>query len=403
MWLIAVVLGLCSTLFFLQGISNPSLRIFDEEKYVDPANAMLTSTTDTSPDGPPLGKLILAGSISLLGDNSLGWRAASALFGGLVVAGVFVLGKLLLNDTALALAAVAISIFNNFLFVFSRSAMMDIFFFAFALWSVVTFVAAVNVDGLRIRQRRLLLACTGLLLGLSGACKWNAVDELCVFLAISVGLFLASRRKANNLEIARCLENMRKAGVFWIMFSLLLLPALPYVLSFWPYCRMLRLPFSWSEFAALHAYIWRFHLTVAGDPAITEAWYKWPFRTQPLRAFSYLVGNWYVMWAGLVALLFCLRRFCRNLPETLIVLLYFANLLQWAVTPQSCLYYYYYFPAAMFLGMAIPVALHRLPSRVYGVRLSVATVLPALCIFAFCFGQMAHLPAPYDCMLGCWP
>jgi len=114
------------------------------------------------------------------------------------------------------------------------------------------------------------------------------------------------------------------------------------------------------------------------------------------------VGNWYVMWIGLVAWAYCLRRFARNLAETLIVLLYAANFLQWAVTPQGALYYYYYFPAALFLGMAIVVALHRLPQHVYGVRLSVAAVLPAACIFIYCFGRMANLPPPFDCTLGCW-
>jgi hypothetical protein len=54
------------------------------------------------------------------------------------------------------------------------------------------------------------------------------------------------------------------------------------------------------------------------------------------------------------------------------------------------------FPAAMFLGMAIPIALCRIPSHYFGVRLSVVCVLPALCVFAFCFAHMAHLGAPYD-------
>jgi dolichyl-phosphate-mannose-protein mannosyltransferase len=401
--MIAALLGLCATVFFLQGIATPHIRYFDEEKYVDPAKAMLTGIPDPSPDGPPLGKLILASSIRLLGDNSTGWRAPSALFGGLTLAGVFVLGKLLLNDTVLALTAVAISLLNNFLFVFSRSAMMDIFFFAFAIWSVVAFTAALASTGFDTKTRRLLLASAGVLLGLSGACKWNAIDELGVFLLIGIGLFIVSKRKSANPEIAACEKNLSEIGLGWFVISLVIIPVVPYLLTFWPYCRMLHLPFTLSELAALHVYIWRFHLTVVGDPAITEAWYKWPFRTQPLRSFSYLVGNWYVMWAGLIALAFCLKRFGRSFAETLIVLLYFANLLQWAVTPQSCLYYYYYFPAAMFLGMAIPVALHRLPQRVYGVRLSIAAVLPALFIFVFCFGQMAHLSAPYDCLLGCWP
>jgi hypothetical protein len=117
----------------------------------------------------------------------------------------------------------------------------------------------------------------------------------------------------------------------------------------------------------------------------------------------HLFGNNAFGWRGLAALLFCLRRFARTLPETLIVSLYAVNMLQWAFTPQSCTFYYYYFPAAMFLGMAIPIALCRIPSHYFGVRLSVVCVLPALCVFAFCFAHMAHLGAPYDTMLGYWP
>jgi Ni/Fe-hydrogenase subunit HybB-like protein len=100
---------------------------------------------------------------------------------------------------------------------------------------------------------------------------------------------------------------------------------------------------------------------------------------------------------------FCLRRSARSVPETVIVSLYAVNMLQWVFTPQSCTFYYYYFPAAMFVGMAIPIALYRLPPRYLGVRLSVVCVLPALCVFAFCFAHMAHLGAPYDSMFGYWP
>jgi dolichyl-phosphate-mannose--protein O-mannosyl transferase len=83
--------------------------------------------------------------------------------------------------------------------------------------------------------------------------------------------------------------------------------------------------------------------------------------------------------------------------------LYAGNYLQWAITPQSCMFYYYYFPAAIFLGVAIPMALRQLPAQVFGVRLGTLSVLPALLVFAYCYPRMAHLPPPFDCALGCWP
>jgi len=399
--LAAALLGLSSWALFVIGIDRPATAFFDEPKYVDPAKALLAGNPDASPDGPPLGKLIIASSISILGDNAYGWRAPSSVFGALTLAGIFLLANLLLDDFALALAAAAITLFNNLLYVFSRAAMMDTFLVTFAVWGILAFTAALKMKSPAANKRRGLLAASGILLGLACACKWNGVDELCVAAVIGAILFLCSG-KTKNPEIELYGANLREAGAGWFAAAFLVLPALAYLSAYWPYCRMLHLPFSAHVVGGMNLYIWKFHRAAGGNPPILVPWYKWPLYTQPLRGFSYLVLNWYVMVAGLAAGVYCLRRLARSLPETLIVLLYLANLLQWAVTPQKFMYYYYYFPAAMFLGMAIPVALSRLPIRLFGVRLSVVAVLPALCVFIYCFARIANLSAPFDCMLGCW-
>jgi 4-amino-4-deoxy-L-arabinose transferase-like glycosyltransferase len=401
-WLTAILLGVGSLLLFLAGIGNPPIAIYDEALYVNSGRALLAEGQDPSPYGPPLGKLLVAGSIRALGDNSFGWRAGSAVFGALTLVGMFLFTKLLLDNHALGLTAAALTFFNNFLFVLSRLAMMDIFLMTFALWGILAFTAALKMERLTAPARRALLFASGVLLGFSGACKWNAVDELCVIAAIGAFLLIWSGR-SKNPEMIQYGANLREAGTAWFLVSFSALPLLAYSATFWPLCRMLHVPFTTSQLLSMNVYIWRFHRAVVGNRAIAMAWYQWPLLSQPQRGLSYLVGNWYVMWAGLAAGLFCLRRFARSLPETLILLLYAANLLQWAVTPQSLTYYYYYFPAAMFLGLAIPVALHRLPAQLYGVRLSFVAVLPAACIFAYCLAHMAHLDAPYDSILGYWP
>ena len=401
-WLTAILLGVGALSMFLAGINNPPGTIYDEPLYVGAGRALLAGGPDPSPYGPPLGKLVVAGSMWLFGDNAVGWRAASAAFGSLTLVGVFLLANLLLDNFGLALTAAILTLLNNFLYVMSRTAMMDIFLVAFAVWGTLAFTAAAKTEFIGVRRRRAFLALSGVLLGLACACKWNGVDELCVVIAIGTGLLWCSR-KSKNAEILKYGANLREAGVAWLVMSCLVLPSVAYMATFWPLCRMLHVPSGVTQFLSMNAYIWRFHRAVRGNPGIILPWYKWPLQMQPARALSYLVGNWYVMWAGLLALLFCLRRFGRNLPETLIVLLYGANLLQWVATPQSCTYYYYYFPAAMFLGLAIPIALNRLPKCIFGVRLNVVCVLPAVCIFTYCLAQMAHLGAPYDSMLGYWP
>jgi hypothetical protein len=106
-----------------------------------------------------------------------------------------------------------------------------------------------------------------------------------------------------------------------------------------------------------------------------------------------------------LALAVCLRRFwaAKALPEALVLLLFAANFLQWAVTPQSGLYYYYYYPCVMFLGVAITVALRSLPARLFGMRISLLLLTAAAVFFVRCYPQMAHLGPPWDCLLGCWP
>jgi predicted membrane-bound dolichyl-phosphate-mannose-protein mannosyltransferase len=137
---------------FLSGISRPASTIFDESKYVDPAKALLAGILDPSPDGPPLGKLVLAGSVATIGDTPFGWRVPSLTFGAITLVGVFLLANLLFGDYALALAAALLTLLNNFLFIFSRTARMDIFRMAFAVWGNVAFTAALKMGFLGARR-----------------------------------------------------------------------------------------------------------------------------------------------------------------------------------------------------------------------------------------------------------
>ncbi len=165
------------------------------------------------------------------------------------------------------------------------------------------------------------------------------------------------------------------------------------------------MPFSLRELATMNKFMWHFNLTTPVNPAIISPWYSWPLNLHPLRALSYLVGNPVITWGGLVALALCFRRFWKaiSLPEGLILLLFASNFLQWSVTPQKGLYYYYYYPCVMMLGVAIVVAIRNLPARVFGIRISLFVVAAAAVVFVRSYPQMAHLSAPWDCLLGCWP
>jgi len=401
-----LALGIVALTLFMAGIDRPATLVYDELSYVSSAKAFLAGAPNPNPEHPPLAKLLIAAGIEAVGDNPVGWRAASAVCGALTLVAVFLWAYLLLRNYALALTAAGLTLFNNFLFVMSRVAMLDVFLEMFLILGLVAFSAALELN-LTVAKRRILLCLAGVMWGLAGACKWSAVDTLVVAVAVSAALFWMANRSALNWDecIPRYGRNLQQIGILPIILCLIVAPVIAYGLAFWPLCRSLHRPFGIRELLAMNLFMWRFQTTVQANRAIISAWYTWPFQTAPQRALSYLLGNFVVMWGGLLALAFCAWRFFKSLAsrEGLVLLLYAANLLQWAFTPHKGMYYYYYTSAAMFLGVAIALVLNQLPPRIFCVRVGLILLLAAATMFLWCYPRMAQLEPPWDCALGCWP
>jgi dolichyl-phosphate-mannose-protein mannosyltransferase len=407
----ATLFVLAALAILLPGLGRPKGMFFDEGYFVPEARALVQGVPNPEPHAPPLakpplGKLIMAMGMMAAGDNSFGWRIAGAVCGALTIAAVYFWAFLLLQDTNLAFLAAGLALFNNFLFVMSRIATVDVFLLFFLMWSLVAFTGALV---LHVGQgtRRLLVCLAGVLVGLAGACKWNAIDTLAVYVLVASALLLVShtRLRASNPSLSDYSSNVARVGIPFLLLGLIVAPVVAYSLVFWPLCRLIHIPFSLHEVAAINIFMWHFNRTTVTNPFLISPWWSWPLNLNPQRSLSYLVGNPFVAWTGLLALAVCLRRFWKAMavPEALVVLLFAANFLQWAVTPQSGLYYYYYYPCVMILGVAIAVALRSLPPRVFGMRVSLPLLMAAAVFFVRCYPQMAHLGPPWDCLFGCWP
>jgi dolichyl-phosphate-mannose--protein O-mannosyl transferase len=410
--LVAPILGVVSLLLILAGISRPAVMYYDEGLYVPEAKTFLTETPDSSSlvrehslANPPLGKLIMAMGMRVAGDTPFGWRVAAALCGSLTLVAVYLWALLLLRDSRLAFFAAGLTLLDNYLFVLSRIGMMDAFLVLFLMWGVLAYTAAIDLD-LSAGRRKILLICSGSLMGLAGACKWNAIDSLAALFLVSFALlWMAHRLPASSIPaLGRHADNIRKIGPLALLLGLTVAPFTSYILTYWPQCKILKQPFSVHELMTLHRIAWHIGTTWVSNPAVTVAWYKWPLNATPQRGLSYLLGNPVVAWGGVVALIFCLWRFCKTvaLPEGLVLLLFSANFFQWALTPKKGLLYYYYYPAMLMLGVAIAIALRSLPQSIFGVRVSLVVLLAAAIVFLWCYPRMAHLESPWDCALGCW-
>src|SRR5450432_2731327 len=155
----------------LVGLTTPEKLYFDEVHYVPAARQMLEPVMPVpilNPMHPPLAKELIALSIRTFGDEPLGWRYPSALFGALAIVAMYFCGLALFAAQGPAIATALLTFFNQMVFVQSRIAMLDIYALTFDLIGIAAFLHGFG----RQRPHR-AFGLAGLAFGLATACKWS--------------------------------------------------------------------------------------------------------------------------------------------------------------------------------------------------------------------------------------
>jgi predicted membrane-bound dolichyl-phosphate-mannose-protein mannosyltransferase len=117
--------------------------IFDEAFYVNAARVILGRDVadgqpyasaplglDPNTEHPPLGKVLVAGSMLLLGDGGIGWRAPSVIASMIALAAVYLVVRRLGGSEWLGVGAVFLLAAENLTFVHGRIATLDMLFLA---------------------------------------------------------------------------------------------------------------------------------------------------------------------------------------------------------------------------------------------------------------------------------
>jgi predicted membrane-bound dolichyl-phosphate-mannose-protein mannosyltransferase len=119
--------------------------IFDESYYVNASRVIAGNTAslsryqdaplfkDPNAEHPPLAKLVVAASMTLLGDNPVAWRLPSVAAGMASIYLIYQLALALTRAPWVALVAAYLLAFDNLVFVHSRIFTLDIFELAFML------------------------------------------------------------------------------------------------------------------------------------------------------------------------------------------------------------------------------------------------------------------------------
>ena len=366
----AIVIFVVAHFSFLVGVAAPDKLYFDEVHYVPAARQMLAadnSVPQLNPMHPPLAKQLIALSIGVLGDNPLGWRYASVLFGALAIVGVYLCGLALFGAQDSAIAAATIAYLNQMVFVQSRIAMLDIFALTFGLFATAAFLR-----GFGERRPHIWFGLAGLACGLSAACKWSGLFVLATCIVVVAMVRLLQGWRVRFLYASE--EDWYRPDL-WPDFKLrhfavcfVLIPAAVYLATFVP----------------LHGFslldIWEAQRRIFSDNTTTaiaghtymSTWPSWPFLVRPVWflfdkvdedkiAAIVMLGNPLVLWPMLAALAVCLRDWvvARRRDAFLILMFYFGPYLAWALLPRTLGFLYYYLPAATFGSLALVYLLRR--------------------------------------------
>jgi dolichyl-phosphate-mannose-protein mannosyltransferase len=207
---------------------------------------------DPNSEHPALGKLFVAGSMKIFGDDPLGWRLPSLVAGVASIVLVYLIVRAAARDSWLAVMAATIFAFDNLVFVQSRVAMLDMPMLAFLLLAV----------WLWMLDRPLL---AGVACGVGTLVKETGVYGFAALLALALGAVVWDRVRLRTWNRPAVLRTLFLVGGFATVFigGLWILDLL-----------VTQYNTPWAHLRAMNHYA--FLLKRPGGPAGVESWpWKW--------------------------------------------------------------------------------------------------------------------------------
>ena len=335
---------------------------------------------------PPLGKEIIAVSISIFGMTPFGWRFPGALFGVVMLIVMYIFLKNMFGKTSVAICGTLLFGFDFMRFVQTRIATIDTYGVLFILLSFFFMYRYVTTGlGAPFKKGLAPLALTGLFFGLGCASKW---------IVPYAGVGLAAIYIIRLVMVSRYYKENERAGFDVYLAKTLLssvlffgvVPLIIYCLSYIPYGLSRGMSIGngmlWNR--EYYKIIWdnqksmlSYHGTLVATHPYSSRWYQWLVDARPIlyynsydgdmRSSFAAFGNPLVWWGGLIALISLAPRIVRRRDgKALFILIgYLSQLLPW-VAVSRVVFVYHYFPSTIFLVISLAYVFNMIINRARG-------------------------------------
>ena len=376
---------------------------------------------------PPLGKEIIGLGVRIFGMTPFGWRFSGALFGVLMLPLLYILLKLMLGSTAAAACTTAVFALDFMHFAQTRICTIDTYSVFFTLLMYFFFYLYYTQPwDTPLRRTLPPLMLSGAAFALGVASKWTCVfagGGLAVLWALRQGERLRRRGFREELT-AYFLPTVAWSCVFFLLF-----PVLAYYLAYAPYARADGVSMRSVEYLKLILgnikYMYNYHAGLEATHPYESTWWMWMLDLRPILYYlhyfddAYAVksvigacGNPLFWWTGLGAMAAMVAKGIRGDRMAWFILAgYLSCLLPW-VTVERCAFIYHYFPATVFLALALGRCLRDCQRRSLTRRDYTGPILASGCgiLFALYYPALSGLTyttaygnAVLRWFLGYWP
>jgi dolichyl-phosphate-mannose-protein mannosyltransferase len=375
---------------------------FDEKYFVRTAEDYVESRYPYEWTHPPLGKLILAGGISIFGYNPFGWRITGVVFATLMIPLIYFVGKELFGTWIGAFASAFLLTFDFMNFAMGRMATVDVYVAFFSLASQLFFLIYIkNVlkNGWKTSVLPLFLAVLFFAFGVST--KWITLFGFLGQLAILLGLRLKEVIKLKDGLSAKIKAFLYRP--FFRLYFFLLFAVLVYFLTYIP--RMLA-GRSLGYIINLQGSMFNYHSTLVSTHPYASQWWSWPLILRPLLLFithlpnnivSVIVamGNPAVWWVGFASIIVVAGLAIKRMGFThiFIAVLFFFSWLPYSFISRTT-YLYHFYASVPFLCLATAYFVSRYWGSKWGKVATLVYFSVVVIFFGLFYPIFSGMPVP---------